>query len=528
MSSTREHHDCDVLICGLGPTGLALALLLVRRGLTVIAVERDIDAHSLPRAAHIDHEIMRLFQELDVLDGIAGSVRQAPPYEFRAAGGDVLLRFDPDAAASPSGWANGYMIHQPGIERALRCKLAESHLAEMRPGTVLETLAQDDDGVTAELSGPDGPATVRACILVGCDGASSCVRGQLGIELDDGGFDEPWLVIDALVPDPDTAPRVNLQICDPARPTTCVVMSAGRHRWEFMLLPGETPEQVLDDSFIATLLAPWHPDDAWRVERKAVYRFHALVAQSWRHDRVLLAGDAAHQMPPFAGQGMCSGLRDVANLAWKLEAVLRRGVAYDLLDTYQSERLPHVRSTIAFAISMGHVVCLLDPEAAARRDAAMLAARAGGGSALPPLRSPSLGEGCRLAGNQSAGELFPQPWAVTPERALRLDDVLGQGAWLIGTGLEAARGSAPVPVTFVPLNDPRLVPFRTKLEAWLAACGAAAVLVRPDRYVFGTGLPQVLLDAFGAALMPADDPERTSDTLLQGTAPAGGLIRVAG
>ncbi len=177
---------------------------------------------------------------------------------------------------------------------------------------------------------------------------------------------------------------------------------------------------------------------------------------------------------------------------------------------------------------MGHVVCLLDPEAAARRDAAMLAARAGGGSALPPLRSPSLGEGCRLAGNQSAGELFPQPWAVTPERALRLDDVLGQGAWLIGTGLEAARGSAPVPVTFVPLNDPRLVPFRTKLEAWLAACGAAAVLVRPDRYVFGTGLPQVLLDAFGAALMPADDPERTSDTLLQGTAPAGGLIRVAG
>jgi 3-(3-hydroxy-phenyl)propionate hydroxylase len=526
VSHVRGCYDCDVLICGLGPTGLALALLLVRRGLTVIAVERDIDAHSLPRAAHIDHEIMRLFQELDVLDGIAGSVRQAPPYEFRAAGGDVLLRFDPDAAASPSGWANGYMIHQPGIERALRCKLAESPLAEMRSGTALETLAQDDYGVTAELSGPDGPAAVRTRYLVGCDGASSCVRGQLGIELDDGGFDEPWLVIDALVPDPDTAPRVNLQICDPARPTTCVVMSAGRHRWEFMLLPGETPEQVLDDSFIGTLLAPWHPDDAWRLERKAVYRFHALVAKSWRHDRVLLAGDAAHQMPPFAGQGMCSGLRDAANLAWKLDAVLRRGVTHDLLDSYQSERLPHVRAYIASAISMGQVVCLLDPEAAARRDAAMLAARARGGSALPPLQPPLLGAGCRLAGNPGAGELFPQPWAVTSNGTLRLDDVLEPGAWLIGAGVESARSGAAVEVTSVPLDSPRLAPFRTSIEAWLVARSAEAVLVRSDRYVFGTGMPQGLLDAFSAALKLADDWEaRSSDGPSQRTASAGGLIR---
>ena len=443
---------------------------------------------------------MRLFQQLRVLDGIADSIRPAPPYEFRAADGSVLLRFDPDAARSPSGWATGYMIHQPGIERALRAKLTRSGLAELRLGADLETLAQDAGGVTVGLSSLAGPSTIRARYLVGCDGASSRVRESLGVELDDHGFDEPWLVIDALVLDAKAVPKVNLQICDPKRPTTCVLMSAGRHRWEFMMLPGETPEQVLDDGFIGGLLAPWNLGDAVKLDRKAVYRFHALVARSWREGRVLLAGDAAHQMPPFAGQGMCSGLRDAANLAWKLEAVLKRGAADDLLCTYQSERSPHVRAYIDFAIGMGRVVCTLDPAAAARRDAAMLAARAQGGSLIPPLRPPVLGGGCVLAGSPGAGELFPQPWAVTDKAALRLDDVLGQGAWLIGAFDRPARADAPPIVMSVPLDDPLLAPFRTKLEAWLATRSAEAVLVRPDRYVFGTGSPQALLDAFRAAL----------------------------
>ncbi len=501
MSGRHEdYYDCDVLISGLGPTGVVLALLLVGMGVKVIAVERSTDVYPLPRAAHFDHEIMRLFQQLGVLDEIADSIRPAPPYEFRAADGSVLLRFDPDAVGSPSGWATGYMIHQPGIERALRAKLARSELAELRLGAAVETLAQDAGGVTVGLSSLAGPSTIRARYLVGCDGASSRVRESLGVELDDHGFDEPWLVIDALVPDAEAVPKINLQICDPGRPTTCVLMSAGRHRWEFMMLPGETPEQVLGDGFIWTLLAPWKLGADVKLDRKAVYRFHALVARSWREGRVLLAGDAAHQMPPFAGQGMCSGLRDAANIAWKLEAVLKRGVADDLLGTYQPERSPHVRAYIDFAIGMGRVVCTLDPAAAARRDAAMLAARAQGGSMIPPLRPPVLGEGCILAGSPGAGELFPQPWAGTDKAALRLDDVLGQGAWLIGAVDASAWADAPAAVTFVPLGDPRLAPFRTKLEAWLAMRSAEAVLVRPDRYVFGTGSPHALLDASRIAL----------------------------
>ena len=326
------------------------------------------------------------------------------------------------------------------------------------------------------------------------------MRQALGVGLDDYGFDEPWLVIDVLVGEGARLPDVNLQICDPARPTTCVLMGPGRHRWEFMLRPGETSETVLDDAFIAELMRPWDCGEVV-IERKAVYRFHGLVAKTWRDRRALIAGDAAHQTPPFAGQGMCSGLRDAANLSWKLAAVIRRGASDRLLDTYQVEREPHTRALIERAIGMGRVVCIADPAAAAARDAAMLAQRAAG--LAPPLPSPpDFAAGFLMAGAPGAGEVFPQPWGVAEGRTVRLDDVLGHGAWLI-TRSAAAGLPAPPQMTLSSLDDPRLAPFRPALLAWMDKRGAAAVLVRPDRYVFGTGAPFALLTAFADQLAPS-------------------------
>jgi 3-(3-hydroxy-phenyl)propionate hydroxylase len=299
------------------------------------------------------------------------------------------------------------------------------------------------------------------------------VREALGIEQSDYGFDEPWLVIDAVVSDTSRLPANNLQICDPARPTTCLVMSQGRHRWEFMLLPGEQPADVLDDGVIRDLLRPWNCEDCVEIERKAVYRFHGRVAERWRDGRVLLAGDAAHQTPPFAGQGMCSGLRDVDNLAWKLAAVILRGADPALLDSYQTEREPQVRSVIELAIAMGRVVCISDPQQAALRDAGMLAQRAAGHQP-PAVVSPRLGPGLGLG--EVGGVYFPQPWAGD----LRLDDVLGEGPWLI------VRGAM----------DGALTPFAAALDGWLEARDAEAVLVRPDRYVFGAGSPSALQAAW--------------------------------
>ena len=489
--------DCDVLIVGLGPVGAALAALLGDLGVSVLVVEKDPEVYPLPRAAHFDHEIMRLFQQLGVTEAVSQHARPAPAYEFRAADGRVLMRMEGSAGGSPSGWRASYMFHQPGLEHALRAKVAADPKVETRIGVRFTGYIEDAEGVVATLEGPGGRQTVRARFLVGCDGGSSAVRAALGGGLFDYGFDEPWLVIDVRVNEGARVPDVNLQICDPARPTTCVLMGEGRHRWEFMLKPGETAEEVLDVAFIQTLLAPWKVDGAVTLERKAVYRFHALVADRWRIGRVLLAGDAAHQMPPFAGQGLCSGVRDAANLAWKLAAILRGEAGETLLDAYQPEREPNVRAIIDMALLMGRTVCITDPAAAAERDRAMLAQRAAGQGPGGAVGYPPISAGAILAGSPAAGELFPQPWSAASPPA-RLDDILGPGPWLI------SRSSAdPVDPALrqASLTDPDMAPYAADLGGWLDRRGVAdAVLIRPDRYVFGSGAPADLVRAWTEAL----------------------------
>jgi 3-(3-hydroxy-phenyl)propionate hydroxylase len=495
--TATDGFDCDVLVVGLGPVGAALAALLSTQGVKTIAIDKDTSVYPLPRAVHFDHEIMRTFQQLGVAAAVLRHAKETPAYEFRSADDQLLLRLDP-AAETPSGWASGYMFHQPGLELALRDILVASPDAEMRPGWRFEGLRQDAGGVSATVVGPGGPSAIRAQYLVGCDGASSPVREAIGGGLSSYDFDEPWLVTDVKAQRGARLPEVNLQICDPARPTTCVLSGPGRHRWEFMLLPGETPEAVLDEDFIEALLAPWDCGPV-EIERRAVYRFHGLVARDWRAGRVLLAGDSAHQTPPFAGQGMCSGLRDAANLAWKLAAVIQGRADEWLLDTYQAEREPHARTLIELAIGMGRVVCLQDKAAAAARDQHMLDIRKSGSSPLPPLRPAPFANGCILAGSPGAGDIFPQATSDEGGQRRRLDDALPDGAWMISRAPVKLAGDGLIVRS---LGDEALAPFRSALTKWLDDYGAEAVLVRPDRYVFGTGEPIALVAAWSHALRP--------------------------
>jgi 3-(3-hydroxy-phenyl)propionate hydroxylase len=492
---TDDAFDCDVLVVGLGPVGSVLTGLLAQRGVGVIAVDKDTEPYPLPRAVHFDHEIMRIFQQLGVAERMQPQARDLPDYEFRAADGRVLVNLRPPRE-TPSGWGGGYMFHQPSLEGVLRERLAALPNADIRLGQHFDTVARDADGVMARLTTPTGAAAIRARYLVGCDGAWSPVREAIGGGLDDYQFDEPWLVVDVKVGAGCRVPDVNIQLCDPARPTTCVLSGPGRHRWEFMLLPGETPEAMLDDAVVRGLIDPWDCGPV-EIERKAVYRFHGLVANRWRGGRLMIAGDAAHQTPPFAGQGMCAGIRDAANLAWKLSVVLRGTASAALMDTYQAEREPHVRSAIELAIGMGRLVCTLDRDAAARRDAAMLAAQAGGAPALPPMTPSPFASGCVLAGSAGAGELFPQPTAGEGSARLRMDDQLGDDAWLI---VRAGAGGTTGGVRLLGLDAEELAPFRAALLAWLDKHRAEAVLVRPDRYVFGAGEAIVLLDAWDESL----------------------------
>jgi 3-(3-hydroxy-phenyl)propionate hydroxylase len=479
----------DVIVVGLGPTGAVLAAMLGDAGISTLVLERDTDVYPLPRAVHFDDEVMRIFQGVGIADEVLQYAQPATGYEFRNGSGEVLMRFSDGAVMMPSGWHSGYMCHQPSIENALRKKLSGQASVDVKLGASFLGYTADADHVVIDIDDGAARQKVTARFLIGCDGGSSSVRMQAGIELDDLNFDEPWLVIDALVSDPSRLPHDSLQICDPKRPTTCVNIGHGRHRWEFMLLPHETAEQASEDAFILQLLGPWNCADVVEIERKAVYRFHGLVAKEWRKGPVILAGDAAHQMPPFAGQGMCSGIRDAANLSWKLEAVLKAGSPDTLLDSYQTEREPNVRAYIGLAIGMGQVVCILDEAAAAQRDAGMIAMRDAGGEPMQPPPFPPLT--VIVDGTEPpVGTRFIQPSAD----GQRLDDILGNGPALI------ARGKVDAAMPVLTLNDPKLAPFRDKLGAWLDTQDVDAVLVRPDRYIFGIGKAAELAAAYQRAL----------------------------
>ncbi|MBA4306578.1 MAG: hypothetical protein C0429_07550 [Sphingopyxis sp.] len=470
--------DCDVLIAGGGPTGVTLAVLLAKRGISVIVLEKEADIYPLPRAAHIDHEAMRILQEAGVADDVMATSRRVTRYDFLNAKGDLLLRFTGSDRTGPGGWPAANMIHQPSVEAALRQSLSHEKHATLHSRWELDSFQDEGDYVAAHINTPEGEQTIRTRFLVGADGARSPVRKKAGIHFDDLHFEEPWLVVDMFVNDYSRLPAANLQICNPERPTTCVLMGEGRHRWEFMIKPNETAEQVSDDAFIEKLMEPWDVKGAVRLERKAVYTFRARIAEHWRKGRVLLAGDAAHQTPPFAGQGMCSGLRDAANIAWKLAAVVKGEADSGLLESYQKERAPHVRATIDMAIMMGRMVCTTNKWSAFVRDmkfklGRMLGKLPGGPPAYPPIM-----DGVIFAGSKGAGRYFPQ---LMSAEGVRIDDVLGNRHWLI------ARDN---------LTQPALVPFSHLLCEWLDAHDADAVLVRPDRYVFGTGSREQLHTAW--------------------------------
>jgi 3-(3-hydroxy-phenyl)propionate hydroxylase len=226
-------------------------------------------------------------------------------------------------------------------------------------------------------------------------------------------------------------PDYTVQHCDPARPMTVVNVGGGRHRWEIMLMPGDDPGRMADPDIFWPMMARWvGPDDA-RIERAAVYTFHSVVQEGWRREKLLLAGDACHQTPPFLGQGMCAGMRDASNLAWKLVALLGEGAPESLLDTYESERLPHVRAFIELAVKLGAVLQETDPAAAAARDARFAA-----GAQMFDFPQPQLGPGCRTDAPPPVGTIFPQPRLADGRL---MDKVIGQRFAIVG-GAEILAG----------------------------------------------------------------------------------------
>jgi flavoprotein hydroxylase len=468
--------DVDVAIVGYGPVGNALAILLAQLGRRVVVCERRPEPYPLPRAVHFDHEVGRIFQSCGIGDEIRAISERAEVYEWRNATGMVLLRFG-QTGDGPSGWPASSMFDQPMVERVLD-ERARALGVDVRRGTEVTGIEQHADRVVMTAS----DAALSAKYVVGCDGANSTIRALLDVPVTDLGFFYDWLIVDVILDEPRVFDPINLQICDPARPTTAVSGGPGRRRWEFMRLPHESLDGLNDEKRAWELLAPWdvHPGNA-RLERHAVYTFNARYADAWRAGRVLLAGDAAHLMPPFAGQGMCSGLRDAANLAWKLDFVLDGLAADALLDSYQSERMPSARAAIEFSIELGKVICVPDPDEAAARDAAM-AAGVDGTAPAPGLPGIDTGfihptaphGGTQLVQGKVGGRPFDEVHGNGWRLVMRGPDVEGidanERAWFGSIGGKVVALNAPDPW----------------FDRWFTEHDTSCALARPDFYLYGT------------------------------------------
>src|SRR5262245_8675773 len=421
--------EFDVAIIGYGPVGATLANLLGLCGLKTVVLEREPSVYHLPRAVSLDGEGMRLFETIGLADERLPRLNVSRNIRHVNAEGKLLLLVA-RSGTGPEGWNNAYRFYQPELETILRGGVARYPAVDVRLRTEAFALDERGDHVRVRYENLAGGALaeVTARYVVGCDGARSTVRRFMGAALHDLRSHERWIVLDMVLDQlPGGVPEAQdetgrvvdaIQYCDPARPTTFIPMPGKRHRWEFMLMPRDDAATITQPAQIYELLKPWRIDPSRsNIERAVVYTFHSALATQWRRGRLLLAGDSAHQTPPFLGQGMCSGLRDVANLAWKLRDVIAHDAPDALLDSYESERMEHVRAFIELAVKLGGVIQTTDRTEAARRDRELVVNPT---LLRPP--APLLGPGLHGTASPPAAARAAQPRLAD---GARLDDRVG-------------------------------------------------------------------------------------------------------
>jgi 3-(3-hydroxy-phenyl)propionate hydroxylase len=509
MSADRT----EILVVGGGPTGLALANALGQRGIDVLLIERDPGVAALPRAVSVDDEAMRFMDALGLIEPTRRVTLPGTGTKYFGAHGQLLAY-----ARGPERQRYGHPTKNPidhaEFQQMLLDGLTRFDNVTVRHLTRLLTLGQDPGGVTAEIEGPEGPRTIRAEIVVGADGGRSLVRDLIGEEpMPGSAFEQRWLVVDT-VNDPHDE-RYAMHHGDPLRPRVVIVGREGRCRYEFLVLDHEHPEGDEVLALAQRLVAPYRELEPENVVRCTIYKFYALAAAHFSKDRILIAGDAAHMMPPFAGQGLNSGLRDAFNLSWKLAAVLRGQAGLSVLDSYTTERRPHVQAMVDLSVRMGALMMTRSRARAAARDLAFVT-----GTRLPifsrffremrfkPPATYHAGLFVGVGGGTPVGSMLTGPRVIDRDGRVRaLDELLGRDFALLGIEVEPGRlaqledplwqrlDAARVQVV---LDDrlPRLdgdcvccADLDGLLASQLRGVRGRVVLVRPDRFIAGVFAP---------------------------------------
>ncbi|QII03672.1 bifunctional 3-(3-hydroxy-phenyl)propionate/3-hydroxycinnamic acid hydroxylase (plasmid) [Rhodococcoides fascians A21d2] len=503
-------HDStyDVAIIGYGPTGVTAANLLGARGLRVLVVERDSDVYTRARAISTDEEILRIWQQTGLAERLNDEMLPGKPVKFVDADGEAFIEVTPEPRGT--GHPPQQFIYQPAVERTLREGVSRYPNVELALEHECLRVANDATGVDLMLADltTDTFRRVRASFVIAADGGSSPTRGLLGVGFEGQTYEDRWVVIDTKVLE-EWPGHDSLRFhCDPTQPTVDCPTPLGHHRWEYPVPTGSDEATLTTDAAIWQVLNKQGITDRQvQILRAVIYSHHVRFADRWRVGRVFLAGDAAHVMPPWIGQGMAAGVRDVSNLCWKLAGVLSGSLPDSVLDSYQRERMPHVREVTRRAVKTGNIITERRPAVAVARNHVLRAV-----SEIPAVAKwlresrwipaayypdgffgPRSKHTLRRSPVSAVGRQVPQPWVLNEYGGReRLDDVLG-GEWVMlslhptGTlGPWASAGIRRLRVRSAG-SDPAegsIVDTENSLVAWMRTHHATTLVLRPDAFVY--------------------------------------------
>ena len=463
----------DVAIVGFGPTGGTLANLLALQGFSILIIEKEKSFYPLPRAVHFDDEIMRVFQTIGITDKFLKHTIINKGTKFVNSKNQVVLDWPRPRSITENGWYPSYRFHQPDLERKLRRRLKDFKKVSVMQNTKVNSLKEEKNLVKMCIENINNNkiSEIRAKYIIGCDGARSTIRKQIKAKFQNLGFTQKWAVVDLILKkNKKELPDRTIQYSNSKRPATYCRNVGKRRRWEFAINNAESEKKVLSNSYIWNFLKPWLKPSEASLERKTIYTFQSAISKKWKKGRVFLAGDAAHLMPPFMGQGMCAGVRDASNLAWKIAYCLKNNHSEKLLNTYQSERYSNVIEYIKTTVKMGEFVNAVGTS----NITGEVSSTQNGQKSMKSIK-PKLGKGLGKINDKNRGKIFPQ---FKLKNGKSLDNKFFDKPLLIISS--KYKKKLPKKINYINSNTAK------GLNEYMLNLKIDAFVVRPDRFILNS------------------------------------------
>ena len=463
----------DVAIVGFGPTGGTLANLLALQGFSILIIEKEKSFYPLPRAVHFDDEIMRVFQTIGITDKFLKHTIINKGTKFVNSKNQVVLDWPRPRSITENGWYPSYRFHQPDLERKLRRRLKDFKKVSVMQSTKVNSLKEEKSSVKIFIENINNNkiSEIRAKYIIGCDGARSTIRKQIKAKFQNLGFTQKWAVVDLILKkNKKELPDRTIQYSNSKRPATYCRNVGKRRRWEFAINNKESEKKVLSNSYIWNFLKPWLKPSEASLERKTIYTFQSAISKKWKKGRVFLAGDAAHLMPPFMGQGMCAGVRDASNLAWKIAYCLKNNHSEKLLNTYQSERYSNVIEYIKTTVKMGEFVNAVGTS----NITGEVSSTQNGQKSMKSIK-PKLGKGLGKINDKNRGKIFPQ---FKLKNGKSLDNKFFDKPLLIISS--KYKKKLPKKINYINSNTAK------GLNEYMLNLKIDAFVVRPDRFILNS------------------------------------------